>query len=157
MTDMSRRTLLRHLAAGAAAVAILPRGVRALGGIPIAVYKDASCGCCHKWVEHLTASGFAPTVTDTPGMPAIKTKYKVADRLQSCHTAIAGGYVIEGHVPAADIKKLLATKPKGILGLTIPGMPQSAPGMDMTPFQPFTVLSFDDKGNTAVFAKHATA
>lgn len=157
MTDISRRTAIRHLAAAAAAVSILPGRAHALGGIPIAVYKDASCGCCHKWVEHLTASGFAPTVTDTPAMPAIKTKYKVTERLQSCHTALAGGYVIEGHVPAGDIKKLLATKPKGILGLTIPGMPQSAPGMDMTPFQAFTVLSFDDKGNTAVFAKHATA
>ncbi len=157
MTDISRRTAIRHLAMGAAAVTVLPGRLRAMAGIPIAVYKDASCGCCHKWVEHLSANGFTASVTDTPAMPAIKTKYKVADRLQSCHTAVAGGYVIEGHVPAADIKKLLATKPKGIIGITIPGMPQSAPGMDTTPFQPYAVLSFDEKGNTSIFAKHASA
>ncbi len=154
MSDISRRTAVRHLAAAAAALSILPARLGAQAKTPIAVYKDASCGCCHKWVEHLTANGFAPAVTDTPAMAAIKTKYKVADRLQSCHTALVGGYVVEGHVPAGDIRKLLAAKPKGIIGLTIPGMPQSAPGMDMTPFQPYTVLSFDEHGNTAVFSKH---
>ena len=157
MSDISRRTAVRYLAATAAAVSLWPSRLRAEPRTPIAVYKDPSCGCCHNWVDHLSASGFAPAVTDTPDMPAIKTKYKVTGRLQSCHTAVVGGYVIEGHVPAEDIRKLLAAKPKGIIGLTIPGMPQSAPGMDTKPFQPYTVLSFDDKGNTAIFAKHTAA
>jgi len=75
--------------------------------------------------------------------------------LHSCHTSLVGGYVIEGHVPAEDVKKLLAAKPAGIIGLTIPGMPQSAPGMDVTPFQPYDVLTFDKDGKSTVYAKHA--
>jgi hypothetical protein len=121
--------------------------------ILIRVYKDPTCGCCTKWVEHMNANGFAATVIDGDMRP-IKKQYNVPSRLESCHTTVVGGYVIEGHVPAEDVKKLLAAKPKGILGLTIPGMPPSAPGMDTTPFQPYEVLSFDNDGKTAVYARH---
>ena len=121
--------------------------------ISIRVYKDPSCGCCSKWVEHMTNNGFVASVIDGDMRP-IKKQYNVPGRLESCHTTIVGGYVIEGHVPADDVKKLLAAKPQGILGLTIPGMPQSAPGMDVIPFQPYEVLTFDRDGKTTVYAKH---
>ena len=122
------------------------------------VYKEPSCGCCGKWVEHMTANGFDARVTDGP-VAAIRTKHGVPPALSSCHTALVDGFVIEGHIPAADVKKLLAERPRPtqIVGLTIPGMPQSAPGMDMTPFQPYTVLAFDRQGKTTVFAKHDRA
>jgi hypothetical protein len=87
-------------------------------------------------------------------MAAIKVKHNVPANLASCHTTLIGGYVVEGHVPASDIARLLKERPKGIIGLTIPGMPQSAPGMDITPFQPFTVLTFDAKGQTTVYRRH---
>ena len=87
--------------------------------IPIKVYKDPSCGCCSKWVDHMTANGFVASVLAVD-MPPIKKQYSVPSRLESCHTTIVGGYVVEGHVPASDVKKLLAAKPAGILGLTIP-------------------------------------
>jgi hypothetical protein len=102
----------------------------------------------------MAANGFAPEVTDHPDMSLIKSRYRIPPRLASCHTTIAGDYVIEGHVPASDVRKLLADKPAGIIGLTIPGMPASAPGMDLTPFQPYTVFTFDGAGNTGVFAQH---
>jgi hypothetical protein len=138
-------------------------GARALGAAAPAlgqaalptmtVYKSPSCGCCGKWIEHIEANGIAVEVKDMDDLGAIKQQYKVTSALQSCHTAVIEGYVIEGHVPASDIKRLLATKPK-VVGLTIPGMPQSAPGMDLTPFKPYEVLSFDAKGSAKVFAKH---
>jgi hypothetical protein len=148
---MSRRMMLAQ-AIGAAG-ALLPRAISAQLKTSILVFKDPSCGCCHKWVDHMEGNGFKASVTDGP-MGPVHARYKVPERLQSCHTASVGGYVIEGHVPASDVKALLAKKPKGILGLTIPGMPQSAPGMDVMPFQPYTVLTFDEKGATTVFAKH---
>jgi hypothetical protein len=87
-------------------------------------------------------------------MAAVKARYGIPPRLESCHTTIVGEYVVEGHVPASDVRKLLTEKPAGILGLTIPGMPASAPGMDLKPFQPYTVLTFDGVGNTVVFVEH---
>jgi hypothetical protein len=150
---MNRR---RFLAAGALAAAGVALGGRlgAQQGKPsMVVYKSPTCGCCDKWVEHMQANGFAVTVKDMDDVSPIKARYKVGTRLQSCHTAVVGGYVVEGHVPAADVKRMLAQKPK-FVGLTIPGMPQSAPGMDITPFQPYEVLSFDASGATAVYARH---
>lgn len=147
---MTRRALLLTLPAAFVGTATI---VRAQSKTPIRVYKDPSCGCCSKWIDHMNANGFVASVIDGDMRP-IKKQYNVPQRLESCHTTIVGGYVIEGHVPADDVKKLLAAKPKGIVGLTIPGMPASAPGMDMTPFQPYDVLSFDKDGKTAVYAKH---
>ena len=119
----------------------------------ITVYKDPSCTCCHKWVEHMQANGFVATVTDG-NMSPVKARFKIPPALESCHTTIVRGFIIEGHVPAADVKRLLKEKPKGIVGLTIPGMPASAPGMDLKPFKPYEVLSFDSTGKTTVYAKH---
>ena len=155
---VSRRELLGTMAA-ALAVAALPgraeaQTTRSAGRLE--VYKDPQCGCCSMWVDHMKANGFTAVVQEVDVSP-IKAKYKITPALASCHTTLIGGYVVEGHVPAADVKRLLTEKPKGIVGLTIPGMPQSAPGMDMKPFQPYTVLSFDAQGKTAVYAKHDQA
>lgn len=156
---MPRQLSRRAMLTGLAAVGAAPLGAVVFAGqtkTPIAVYKDANCGCCHQWVTHLDASGFRTTVTNSD-MAAIHARYKIPADLQSCHTAVCGAYLIEGHVPAADIQKLLAAAPGNVRGLTIPGMPQSAPGMDIKPFQPYTVLAFDAQGKTTVFARHDRA
>jgi hypothetical protein len=156
--EMSRRRalVLMTTAAGFASVGAMQAGqVQRAGRTRIDVYKDPNCGCCSKWVDHLNANGFDARVTDGDTR-AIKTKHGVTSELASCHTAVVDGFVIEGHVPAADIRTLLSKKPAGVVGLTIPGMPQSAPGMDATPFQPYTVLSFNRQGRTATFARHTT-
>jgi hypothetical protein len=119
----------------------------------VAVYKSPTCGCCGKWVEHMEASGFAATTTNTPDVAPIKTKHGVPARLASCHTSLVGGYVIEGHVPAADIRRLLREKP-AIVGLAAPGMPAGSPGMDVPNSPAYDVLSFDKAGNTKVFSTH---
>lgn len=156
MSTISRRDAVRLLSLTAVLGAAGPAAAFAQG-TPLVVYRDPACSCCAQWVAHMKANGFAPAVTDTPDVASIKRQHHVPDALASCHTALVGGYVVEGHVPAADVRRLLAQKPKGIVGLTIPGMPASAPGMDMKPFKPYTVLSFDAAGKTAVFAEHKTA
>src|SRR4051794_20340468 len=88
----------------------------------VTVYKTPTCGCCGKWVEHMQASGFAATTTNMDDLATIKAKNRVPSHLQSCHTSLVGGYVIEGHVPAEDIKRLLRERP-AIVGLAAPGMP----------------------------------
>lgn len=154
---VTRREAMKRLSVAAAAVAGGSRIATAQPPMAIAVYKDPNCGCCAKWVDHMKANGFTASVTESSDMNAIKARYHVGENLRSCHTTIAGGYVIEGHVPAADVKRLLAQKPKDIAGLATPGMPASAPGMDGTPFVPYDVLAFDKAGKTSVFAKHTKA
>jgi hypothetical protein len=152
---IDRRTVVAQL--GAVVIGVSGR-LPGLGTQPkpaITVYKDPSCGCCAKWVDHMKANGFTATVNETTDMAAVKSRYHVGGNLASCHTSVVGGYVIEGHVPAADVKRLLAEKPKNVVGLAIPGMPQSAPGMDMKPFVAYEVLAFDTAGKTTSFAKHA--
>jgi hypothetical protein len=120
--------------------------------IPITVYRSESCGCCKKWEDHMRKNGFVVTSVVQDDLSEIKAESGVTSNLRSCHTALVGGYVIEGHVPAADVQRLLKEKPK-VIGLAAPGMPQSSPGMDMGK-EPFEVLSFDAKGKTEVWAKH---
>jgi len=96
----------------------------------MSVSKDPNCGCCGAWVDNLRAAGFSVAVTETSDMNSVKARLGVPDELASCHTAQIGGYVIEGHVPEATIRKLLAEKPAAT-GIAVPGMPQSAPGMDV--------------------------
>jgi hypothetical protein len=155
---ISRRRALSLIATGSGLAFAGTLAAQTKPGIRMDVYKEPTCGCCAKWVDHMKASGFDARVTDGP-VTAIKTKHGVSAELMSCHTGLVDGFVIEGHVPAADVKKLLAQRPRPsqIVGLTIPGMPQSAPGMDVTPFQPYTVLSFDRQGRTTVFARHDRA
>ena len=123
----------------------------------VEVYKSATCGCCANWVKHLEAAGFRARVTelDDDALAALKTKRQIPKPAQSCHTAVVDGYLVEGHVPAADLQRLLKERPK-VAGIAVPGMPIGSPGMEvqgMKP-QPFDVVSFDAKGTTAVFASH---
>lgn len=120
------------------------------------VYKSPTCGCCAKWVEHVKDAGFDVRVVDLDDakLDVQKSKLGVAPKLQSCHTATVGGYVIEGHVPAADIVKLLKDKPS-IAGLAAPGMPRGSPGMEMGSVKDrYDVVSFDKSGATKVYASH---
>ncbi len=121
----------------------------------VTVFKDPSCGCCKKWVAHLEASGYKVMAVDTGDMAAVKRALGVDAKLASCHTAVVGGYVIEGHVPAADIDRLLKDKPK-IAGLTVPGMITGTPGMEMpgAKAEQYSVLAFQKNGTTSVYAKH---
>jgi len=147
MNRVNRRTLLLSLA-GVASATFRTYGQQAP---KVEVYKDPTCGCCGQWVAHLRARGFTTTVTDTPNMNAVKDKYHVASPLRSCHTALVSGYVLEGHVPAADVQRLLKEKPK-VLGLAVPGMPIGSPGMEGTGGRPYDVLTFDAAGKTTVYS-----
>ena len=117
------------------------------------VYKTRTCGCCAKWVDHLKANGFAPRVMDVPSTAEYRKQYGVPEKLQSCHTAVVGGYAIEGHVPAADIHRLLKQKPKA-KGLAVPGMPAGSPGMETGRRDAYSVLLFNTDGSTSVFQKY---
>lgn len=119
----------------------------------IVVYKAPSCGCCKAWMEHLTENGFKVTGKDVDNVQPIKDEVGLPAKLASCHTAIVDGYVVEGHVPAADIKRMLQERPK-IVGLSAPGMPNGSPGMETGRKDPYDVMAFDAKGNTTVYAKH---
>ena len=116
------------------------------------VYKTPTCGCCSKWVDHVKAAGFTVKTIDQPDLSELRADVGVTKALSSCHTALVGGYVIEGHVPAADIQRLLKEHPK-IVGLAAPGMPGAGPGMD-TSKDPYDVLAFDASGKTTVWAHH---
>ncbi len=126
-TPLLTRRLMFILAASAAAG--VATGASAAPKPAIHVSKDPNCGCCTGWVEHLRNNGFTANVTDTADMPAVKTRLGVPEELASCHTAEIAGYVIEGHVPAHAINRLLAEKPKA-RGLAVPGMPIGSPGME---------------------------
>lgn len=121
----------------------------------MAVYKTPTCGCCAKWVDHMRQNGFNVMVTDLNDLSTIKQKHGVPARLQSCHTGVVNGFVIEGHVPAADVKRLLEDKP-AVTGLTVPGMPAGSPGMEVPGIRTpaYQVLTFDKAGATKVFATH---
>jgi hypothetical protein len=119
----------------------------------ITVYKDPGCGCCKSWIEHLIKHGYRVDVKDTPDMTEIERTLGVPTALTACHTAIVNGYLIEGHVPAADIDRLLAQKPR-VAGLAVPGMPAGSPGMEGAGTERYQVLTFDKSGKTTVFASH---
>jgi len=117
------------------------------------VYRDPSCGCCEAWAEIAENAGYQVSVIDHPDMPAIKKQHGVPEELGSCHTAIIAGYAIEGHVPLEAVARLLDTKPAGIKGLAVPGMPRGSPGMEMPDGSKdaFTVLAFDGAGRSRPF------
>jgi hypothetical protein len=122
----------------------------------IEVYKTPTCGCCTKWIDSLRAAGFEVNATDMPDLTALKAMNGVPRKLSSCHTAIVSGYVVEGHVPAADLKRLLEEKP-AVAGLSVPGMPLGSPGMehpDSSRHEAYDVLAFGPDG-VSVFASHA--
>lgn len=150
---ISRRSLL-----GMAVAAAVPwaAGVRlsAQGKPQMTVYKSSTCGCCSKWVEHMQANGFDVKAIDVEDLDKVKKERGVPAAAQSCHTALVNGYVVEGHVPASAVKKMLAEKP-AIVGIAVPGMPMGSPGMEVPSGQKdkFDVVSFDKAGKIAVYVK----
>lgn len=143
---MHRRDFLTRMALAPIVTALPSKRARP----PMTVYKTPTCGCCKKWVEHVEKAGFKVTVKDMPDVSPVRKDLGVPAALASCHTAVVGAYLIEGHVPADLIDKMLAEKPAG-RGLTIPGMPASAPGMDL-PGQKYDVLLFTIDGKTKIYA-----
>lgn len=137
-----------------AALTIGPANAQAPAAAPkVTVYKSPTCGCCSKWVAHMRNAGFDLTVNDVENVGEIKAAHHVPADAQSCHTALVGPYVIEGHVPADVVKQLLKEKP-AVAGLAVPGMPIGAPGMESADGnkQAYNVLSFDKSGKTQVYA-----
>jgi hypothetical protein len=136
------------------AVAATMAGAQGKGApIPMKVYKSPTCGCCQKWVEHVKAAGFAPEVEDMPSVTPVKDKSNVPAALRSCHTALVGGYVVEGHVPVETVQRMLREKPK-VAGIAVPGMPVGSPGMEMGDRKdPYEVVSFPADGKTSVYEK----
>lgn len=119
----------------------------------VEVFKSPSCGCCGKWIEHLQQNGFQVNTHEVNDVPAARKKLGMPDRLGSCHTAQVGDYVIEGHVPAADIQRLLKEKPQA-LGLAVPSMPPGSPGMETAKPVPYDTLLVQADGSTRIFASH---
>ena len=141
----------RKLLAGLAPLALLACAESAVAAT-VNVTKSASCTCCEGWVEHMRKAGFAVKVTVVDDVTPTATRLGVPKDLRSCHTSETGGYVIEGHVPAADIKRLLAQRPNAT-GLAVPGMVLGTPGMDFGPQkEAYKIILFDKAGKREVFA-----
>ena len=119
----------------------------------IDIYKSPYCGCCGKWVEHVPKAGFTVKTHEVDDVPGTRKKLGMPEKLGSCHTAKIGNYLLEGHVPAEDIKRMLKEKPKA-LGLAVPGMPPGSPGMDVPNSPSYETLLVQNDGSTRVFAKH---
>ncbi|MCK9621403.1 MAG: DUF411 domain-containing protein [Methylobacter sp.] len=119
----------------------------------VEVFKNPHCGCCGKWIEHLQQNGFQVSTREVNDVPAARKKLGMPDRLGSCHTAQVGDYIIEGHVPAADIQRLLKEKPNA-LGLAVPSMPPGSPGMETAKPVPYETLLVQADGSTRIFASH---
>lgn len=117
------------------------------------VYRDPSCGCCGAWISYLQAHGFSVHVVGDQPMAAVKARLGVPGSLASCHTAVISGYVIEGHVPVADIQAL-ATRHLAARGLAAPGMPMGSPGMEISTAVPYQVMLIGEDGTATVFADH---
>ncbi len=152
---IDRRGFLGVLASGSA-FAFTSRGAFGAASMQIKVYKDLSCGCCSNWVKHVRANGFVAQVQSATNLDSIKRSFGVPDALRSCHTAIVAGYVLEGHVPAREIKRLLLERPKA-RGLAVPGMPVGAPGMEVAgqPAGPYEVMLFNNDGTYKSFASYS--
>lgn len=158
-----RRSFFRLAGVAVGGAALTALGANALlaqqgqGALPsMTVYKSASCGCCTLWVEHARANGFTVREVNTDDLNTVKREMGIPPRLASCHTVMVGGYLVEGHVPADDVKRLLREKPK-VRGLAVPGMPIGSPGMEQGPpsgYERYDVLAFEANGATKVFATH---
>jgi hypothetical protein len=146
----SRRRFLLG-AAGAVALAAVPSAQAQLKPL-VTVYKSPTCGCCGEWEKHMRASGFRLETNNVADVTPLKRKLGIPASLYSCHTATVGGYVLEGHVPADDVKRLLRERAR-VIGLAVPGMVVGSPGMEQGAPQPYSTLAFDDRGSR-VFARH---
>lgn len=133
-----------------AAVAELPSEVR-----QVVSFRSPTCGCCEGWVAHMRANGFEVEDNVVEDIEAVKREHNIPTDLASCHTAIVNGYVIEGHIPAADVSRLLTEKPD-VAGIAVPGMPIGSPGMESGDIQePYAVYTFTEDGSTEVFQEHS--
>jgi hypothetical protein len=153
----TRRTLLLGMLCTPFAALAQQAGKRPT--VLVEVWKDPNCGCCKDWVSHLEGNGFKVKVNET-GNTAMRAKLGIPEKLGSCHTALVGGYALEGHVPAREVHRLLKEKPQAI-GLTVPGMPVGSPGMDGEVYgkrrDPFDVLLVQKSGATQVYASYNKA
>lgn len=121
----------------------------------VTVFRSPSCSCCESWIDHLETTGFQVKDTMTEDLAAIKQQQGIPDELAACHTAIIGDYVIEGHVPATDIQRLLANQPEAVAGLALPGMPIGSPGMESGDYvESYTVFTFAKDGSSTAFAQY---
>ena len=143
----------REFLAAAVSAAFAPQLLAQQKAPVVEVWRSPTCGCCGEWVKHLQKNGFATKVHMVEDTAPVRRAAGMPDKLGSCHTAKVDGYVIEGHVPASDIKRLLAEKPKA-LGLTAPGMPAGSPGMDIPNSPPYEVLLVKADGGTALYKRH---
>ena len=151
---MSRSTVIAFVVSALALFGVAAAQQKTAGPL-VEVFKSPTCGCCAQWVEHMRKSGFNVRTTDVNDLTVIKKSRGVPADVQSCHTAVINGYVVEGHVPPADVHRMLKEKP-AIAGIAVGGMPIGSPGME-TPYvkaEPYNVMSFDKSGATRVFAKH---
>jgi hypothetical protein len=120
----------------------------------VEVYTSPACGCCSQWVEHMEKNGFTVEIHKVRNVEPFRQRFGVPDSMASCHTALVGGYAIEGHVPAADVKRLLREKPKA-RGIAVPGMVSGSPGMEQgSRKDPYNVVLFNANGQTRVYAAH---
>lgn len=153
MVGMHRRHILQFMAGSVAAAT---GALSAQAKPQVEVWKDPNCGCCGDWVKHLQGHGFEMRVNDT-GNTAARKRLGLPDKLGSCHTALVGGYAIEGHVPAREIQRLLKDKPQAV-GLAVPGMPVGSPGMDGEAYggrlDPYEVLLVLKDGSTRVYQSY---
>lgn len=155
---MKKTNLWIGVAVGVATAAVAFTTVSSTSGetavaAEITVYKSPQCGCCSKWIEHLEADGFTVKTEETADMSKVKSEFGIPSELVSCHTAMVDGYLVEGHVPAETIRRLLAERPE-IAGLAVPGMPTGSPGMEGPNPQPYDVIAFDTEGGQRVFESH---
>lgn len=154
MRKAVRNTSARQLLVAAMAMMSLIGSMPAqAAGETVEVFKSPSCGCCGKWVEHMRQAGFKMKVTEVKDVIAQRERLRMPTSVASCHTAQVGKYVLEGHIPAEDIKRLLAEKPTA-LGLAVPSMPPGSPGMEGPQSIPYNSLLVKADGSTSVFAKH---
>lgn len=129
-------------------------GAPVMAGEEVTVYKSPTCGCCKKWISHLKDNGFKVNAYDVQDVAPIKQRSGISPSQASCHTALVGGYVVEGHVPANDIKRMLKEKPD-IKGLTVPGMPIGSPGMEQgSRKDPYKVMTINKSGSSKVYAEY---
>ena len=155
-----KKTRIQAGLAGTAALALIgatvawvapATGQQSLPGVK--VYKSPTCGCCSKWVDHLRENGFEVTTEDVADIAAVKSTHGVPPALGSCHTAVIGNYVVEGHVPADVVKRMLREKP-AFAGIAVPGMPIGSPGMEVGDRRdPYSIVSFDRSGTHEVYEK----
>lgn len=151
---IDRRTMVGFIG-GAAAFPLLPGTAGAAASAGFVMWRDPGCGCCLEWAKRIeTAFGRKLPVVNSANMPAVKKAQGVPSDLQSCHTALIQGVVVEGHVPPEAIKRLIASRRKDVKGLAVPGMPAGSPGMDVghNVRQPYKVFAFDSAGRRSVFA-----